>query len=226
MNDLAVIVPSRGRPENIERLAQAWEDTEAEAQLIVCVDNDDPALDGYREVFEQYGVIDAIVGPRKRLVPWLNAVAPYEAQKFDVVGFMGDDHCPQVRKWDAAIFNELWIMKTGFAYGDDLLQSRALPTAWFMTSDIVDRLGYMIPPCLVHMWADNWVFDIGTAIGKLRYLSDVTIEHLHPVAGKTPNTAQYDEVAAFMEPDQVAYEKYKTDGSFDADVAKLKELIK
>ncbi len=44
---MCVVVPSRGRPENAERLAQAFKDTNTEADLYIVIDNDDPKWNEY-----------------------------------------------------------------------------------------------------------------------------------------------------------------------------------
>ena len=44
---MCVVVPSRGRPESAERLAQAFKDTGAEADLYIVIDNDDPKWNEY-----------------------------------------------------------------------------------------------------------------------------------------------------------------------------------
>ncbi len=233
MNDLVVIVPSRGRPENAERLTNAWKETEANADLFICIDFDDPKRDDYRALFpsgvQRSGFGENIIAtrtrPRLRLGGTLNLHAIEFAGTFPTVGFMGDDHLPSGKAWDAQIVETLREMGTGIAYGNDLLQGENLPTAFFMTSDIVRALGYMCPPVLQHMYIDNFVKDIGQAIGRLRYLPDVTIEHLHPLNAKAETDAGYQDVWALQEPDRIAYEKYKSDGSFDADVTKLKALI-
>ena len=45
------ICPSRNRPANIARLLNAWDDTRAQSDLVVAVDDDDDQLAAYRELF-------------------------------------------------------------------------------------------------------------------------------------------------------------------------------
>jgi hypothetical protein len=58
-----------------------------------------------------------------------------------------------------------------------------LPTAIFMTSDIVRTLGYMAPPCLTHLFVDNAWLALGRAARCINYLSHVRVGHRHPIAG-------------------------------------------
>lgn len=219
MARLLVIVPSRGRPASAARLVQAFEATHAyDADLLFCVDDDD--VHGPQYLFSGASVT---IGPRLRLGPTLNAAAVAHAENYDVIGFMGDDHLPRTDRWDAAVLNVADEMKTAVIYGDDLLQGAALPTAVFMTSNIVRALGYFSPPELIHMYLDNSWKSWGERANCLRYLPDVTIEHLHPVNGKAQNDSSYSESSALMEPDRLAYGQYVQD-RMDEDVAKIAAL--
>ena len=97
---------------------------------------------------------------------------------------MGDDHRPRTDGWDTKMLAALRELGTGVVYGDDLLQGERLCTSWAMTSDIVRALGRMVPAPVEHMFCDNAVMDLAKAAKCLRYLPDVVIEHLHPLAGK------------------------------------------
>lgn len=204
MADLVVIVPSRGRPENIARLAEAWRKTSlAGTELVVAVDEDDPRLEDYRAV-ELPFLGSLQVGRRLRLGGTLNAVAMEVIERHGGitgrrpvgVGFMGDDHLPRTGGWDGMVIDALEDLGSGIVYGNDLFQGENLPTAVFMTADIVRTLGWMVPPGLVHLYADNAWLELGRGMGQLRYLPDVVIEHLHPAAWKAPMDERYAEVNA------------------------------
>ena len=94
MSEMTILVPSRGRPQNIMRLMNAWSmTTTRDTRLLVLVDNDDPKLDEYLAIPN----IDMQVGPRLRIGGTLNAVAPIEATKCFAIGFLGDDHLPRTK---------------------------------------------------------------------------------------------------------------------------------
>lgn len=215
MSDLTVIVPSRGRPHNISRLMQGWADTEATAILAVVCDDDDPELSGYPG--------DVQVVERKRLGPTLNEVALSVTTPY--VGFMGDDHLPRTQRWDEAICAALSELGTGIVYGDDGLQHEALPTAVFMTTNIVQALGYMVPGGLVHLYVDNAWKDWGQRADCLCYLPEVRIEHLHPANGKAPHDAGYAESnsGARDAADKSLYQAYVS-SQLENDVAKIRAL--
>lgn len=196
MTDLVVVVPSRGRPEAASAVTESFAETcTADTRLVFAVDDDDPELPEYLAVSRRttFNTSVCIVREPRSMVHALNTAAVYITIPPDngpfAVGFMGDDHRPRTVGWDVVYLQGLKASGTGIVYGDDLLQHRNLPTQCAMTADIVRALGFMAPPALTHMYVDNFWLALGTAAGCVRYLPDVVVEHLHPVAGK----AQWDE---------------------------------
>jgi hypothetical protein len=183
---MCVVVPSRGRPENADRLAKAFIDTNTEADLYFIVDNDDPRWVEYTN-HDRYKVLPAD-NKTGGCAASLNtgAVMLLDILRFplyDYFVFMGDDHLPRTKGWDKA-FMEALAHNTGIVYGDDLLQGANLPTAFGMSRDLVDELRGMTFPGCIHLFFDNFVKQLGLDLNYLKYLPDVIIEHLHPVAGK------------------------------------------
>lgn len=215
--DLLVIVPSRGRPGNIARLLDAW--GSAEAALLVACDDDDPTLHDY----EALGYDFFSVGPRLGLAGTLDDQARLFAGSFSYLGFMGDDHLPRTEGWDGQVAETLKELRSGFCYANDLLQGEMLPTAVFLTSNIVTTLGYMCPPGCRHMYLDNGWLAWGRGMERIRYLPDVIIEHLHPCVGKAEPDASYNETGALMGADGAAWSEYSTAG-LEADLVKLRAL--
>ena len=192
---LLVIVPTRGRPQNAERLAQAFKDTDSlNADLVFVADEDDPELPAYLLTGIRLLVYQGDTG--SGLVPSLNWAAMMYADVYDHLGFMGDDHLPRTAGWDAHVLGALGTDAPAVVYGNDLLQGEYLPTAAFMPSRLVRALGFMAPPVLRHLYVDNFWLQLGRDLGGLRYLPDVVIEHIHPAAGKTPMDERYSVVNA------------------------------
>lgn len=226
MAALLVIVPSRGRPQNIAALWEAWQATATSgARLLVAADDDDPTLDGYRQVCADRS-IELVAGPRLRMCGTLNRIAVERAPHHFALGFMGDDHRPSTPAWNDRYLAELHDLGTGFVYGDDLLAGERLPTQVAMTSDIVQALGAMVPAPVRHLFADNMWIDLGHAIDRIRYLPDVIVEHLHPLVQKAPSDRGYEEVNApeASEADRRVY-AYWYEHQMPADVEKLRALI-
>jgi hypothetical protein len=230
MPDLAVIVPTRGRPESLPRIVDAWSTTGGfdSADLILVADDDDPSVGAYEDAWHQAQFAgDMIRAARwEPLVPKLNRAVGFFAHEYFALAFAGDDHLPRTPGWAKTMVDALREMGTGVVYGDDLLQRERLCTSWAMTSDIVRALGRMVPAPVEHMYCDNAVMDLARLAGCLRYLPDVVIEHMHPVVGKAPMDAGYERVnrPEQYRSDELAYGGWLRRGRA-ADVATVKALM-
>lgn len=197
---LTILVPTRGRPQNLARLWAAFAETcVMPTRLVALVDQDDPELPAYRALADRLTGEETFrmnVGPRLRLGPTLNAAAPEWAARSDAVGFLGDDHLPRTVGWDGRYLAALERLGTGLVYGNDLIQGAALPTQVAMTSDIILATGHMVPPGAVHLWLDNAWLELGRALDAITYLPDVVVEHLHPIVGRAEWDAGYAEANA------------------------------
>ncbi|MEV0556236.1 glycosyltransferase family A protein [Streptomyces sp. NPDC050597] len=230
-DDLLVIIPTRGRPQAVPEIMQAWDDTGATADVLFCVDKDDPELAAYKAHAKTYaadGRVRFVFWARKRLCGTLNQAAVKNAGAYRFLAFLGDDHRPRpaATPWDERI-RVCLSGGPGIVYGNDLLQGEAMATAVAMTSDIVDTLGYFSPPCLVHLCMDLVWIDWGRGMGRITYLDDMVIEHLHPAAGKAELDAGYEEVNSEQQvsADSAAYYDYRDNGGLEADLVKLRKLV-
>jgi hypothetical protein len=226
MSDLVVIVPSRGRPEAAVQLAVAFTATGATARLVFAVDDDDPTRAAYLNALDAYPATTIHYGPApSTMVRALNTAAELYAGEAYALGFMGDDHRPRSTRWDRTYVEALRDLGTGIVYGDDLLQGERIPTQVAMTADIVRALGHMAPATLTHLFVDNYWKDLGEQAGCLRYLPDVVIEHMHPVAGKALWDVGHLRVndPAMYSADEAAYRTYATE-HLAADAEKVRAL--
>jgi hypothetical protein len=242
MPDLAVIVPTRGRPENIRRLIGAWDFTNAwdSADLVLVADSDDPEIQGYRDVVEltRHPDTEECLVRLIEMAVWmpmvhkLNMVAKDVAEGWGTeappfaLAFAGDDHVPQTIGWAARYLTVLHELGSGMVYGDDGYQGRKLSTEWAITADVVRRLGRMVPAPVEHMYCDNSMMDLFGGAGALKHLPEVRIEHMHPYAGKAKTDAQYDRVnhRDQFAKDRRAYEGWKHGDVFRTDVAAIRHL--
>jgi hypothetical protein len=225
MTDLVVVVPSRGRPDAAAELVQVFAETcTTNPRLLFAVDYDDPTRGDYpADHLCTTAANNTMVGALNE-VARVVANGPLYGPAF-AVGFMGDDHRPRVKAWDQSYVVALRELGTGIVYGNDLLQGENLATQCAMTSDIVRVLGHMAPPTLRHMYVDNYWMDLGRRAGCLRYLPNVVVEHMHPIAGKSEWTKGHMRVNAqhMYTADACAYEAYVR-SSLDRDVQAVKAL--
>jgi hypothetical protein len=189
---LALIVPTRNRVNNALRLldqcALTVQVMDWAEDIYFVVGSEDPRLDEYRECF---GGFNLRVFPDRGLVKALNWMSARLVDRYDNLAFMGDDHFPQTKNWDAKYCNELYQLGDGFVYGDDLLQGEKIPTQIAMTSSIVETLGFFTPPGFTHLCCDLAWKDLGEGIDKISYMPEVIIEHLHPANGKAEEDEGY-----------------------------------
>ncbi|MER5312689.1 hypothetical protein ABT034_33505 [Streptomyces sp. NPDC002773] len=229
MDDLLMIVPTRGRPDSVPAIMQAWDETGATADILFAVDTDDPELAAYKKLqasLKGDPRVRFTFGKRRRLVGTLNQQASKAAKSYRFLAFMGDDHRPRSHGWDAR-FRECLSGGPGIVYGNDLLQGEKMATAVAMTSDIVTTLGYMAPPTFVHLCVDLVWLDWGRGMERITYLHDLILEHLHPAAGKAATDAVYEECNSSEQvgADGAAYYAYRDEGGLEADLAKLRKLV-
>lgn len=239
MPELAVIVPTRGRPENIRKVIGAWDFTNAwdVADLVLAVDADDPEIRRYHELAAEHEHPDTGEDLFRVIeyTTWLpmahklNATAARLAAegRYFALGFAGDDHLPQTIGWAKRYLTVLHELGTGMVYGDDGYQGAKLSTEWAITADVVAALGdRMVPAPVEHMYSDNSIMDLFNGAGAIRHLPEVRVEHFNPYAGgKAPMDDQYKRVNGRDQyrRDRLDYERWKRTG-LAADVATVRAL--
>jgi hypothetical protein len=228
VSDILIIVPSRTRHWNIDRLIGAWGETGAwgTADLRIDIDANDPAHDRYRAIN---------LPPGARMHTWdtwmpcmhkLEAAAAQEVDSYFALGFMGDDHLPRTVGWAQRWLQVLREMGTGIVYGRDGYQDERCPTQWATTCDIVRATGRLCPSPVEHLWSDTAVYDLGKAADCIRYLPDTFIEHMHYVVGKAPRDFQYERVNSRdqWDRDEAIYRAWQRD-QLPADAAAVRALM-
>lgn len=198
-----MLCPSRGRPEKVAELRKLWPQVTTDADLLVAVDEDDPKA-------AEYGTdVQVMPGKTPGLGPILNTLTAQFAPQYDYVGFLGDDHRPRTPGWDRMLIDAL-EGRPGVAYGDDRFQSKKAATAVVISSDILIALGYMVPPGVIHLYMDIFWVQLGMDLGNAQYCPKVTMEHMHPLAGKAPwddGYARVNSIVAYSR-DEWAYDAY------------------
>lgn len=213
---MLIIVPTRGRPANAQRLIHEIGRTSVlRPEVHFAVDDDDDSLYEYKQLFTEAKdfispVVTYSVGPRVFVGPTLNRVVANAERRFRWFAFMGDDHVPETPGWDMHLIEPLG--KVGISYGNDLFQGANLPTQVVMTANLVRWMGYMVPPTLKHLYLDNFWKELGQQLGVLHYVSDVIIRHYHYQAGLAEHDQTYAEANSGerWSEDTAAWEAYRT----------------
>lgn len=195
IDKIAVLCPTRGRPEKSRGAYESWfECNSGLSEFWFVLDEDDapsyPRLEGCRYIEVPRG--------RRGMTDSLNAAAVRLKDEYRYLMFIGDDHRFRTPDWDARFIQALDEMgPVSFVYGNDLYQGSRIPTEVAMTSEVVRRLGYMANPLFQHYFVDDYWLALGRGIGKIRYLEDVVVEHMHHEVGKTDRDACYRSLEAY-----------------------------
>ena len=175
-NDLLVMVPTRGRRANCERLLASFRETATCADLAFILDVDDQ---------ETYAGVDwgdaacGVLDPRAYLAEKLNKTAEVMAGTYGVLMWVGDDNVFRTPGWDQIMLAALEDLGgSGWVYPDDNRRSD-VPEHWMVSSDVVKALGWFACPAMSHYLIDNAVAELGKRSGLIRYCPEAVIEHLH-----------------------------------------------
>lgn len=186
---LAILVPTRGRPHNLKRLAAAAKETcVSDYTIFARVDDDDtskyPKLDN----------VEYVVGPRIFFSKSVNEVADIASERgYSHLAILGDDVVPSTKGWDATLMNAVPDM--GVAYGSDGLENlhgSDLPTHVVVPTKMYDILGWIALPTLRHLFCDN----VWRELGKMTdfvYFPDIKLTHLHRWNKTAPDDKTYQE---------------------------------
>ncbi len=236
---LHVLVPSRGRPQNVERLLRAIAETAAapdDVLLCVRLDDDDPVLDEYAEIDPGSGWLYTAYGPRIRLAASWNELAEGSLRDGAThLALWGDDNIPVTHGWDRIFCETLRDHGPGWVYGRDGVWDHTydrdipghlvLPTATVMSIELYRALGWVSPPGLTHLCIDVAWRDLGLAAGALHYRPDVFIRHLHRIAGARDDQTYRDanDNPEQVRGDSIAVAKWKNGRQFQHDLTVVRE---
>lgn len=226
--ELALIVPTRGRPQSAARLIRAVRETAAgNPDLYFALDDDDPSLGEYWDVFNDLGFTGEIcTGPRQGLTAWTNQLALPLAFTYEFLASFGDDHVPVTEAWDVMLTDAIRAMlgEVGYSYPNDGVRPD-VPEAVVMSSAIVRALGWMALPSLRHFCIDHVWLHMGIEAGCLEYLPDVRVDHLHHTVGKSPKDETYTQAIHDGSEDIHAYGRWREKGAAQ-DISTLLMLIR
>jgi hypothetical protein len=152
-------------------------------EVRLAIDSDDPTGAEYPK--------PDYVSPMRLPVSYLfNALA--DRCTAEIVGAMGDDVIFRTKGWDTkvrAVYSRypdgLFIASP--MNGDGLERVNH----WFTGRQWIDLFGWFMPAHFEHFGDDKWVQDVSSACGRLIYMRDVLIEHMHKKFNKAPNDTTY-----------------------------------
>jgi len=188
-----------------------------DTELVFLVDRDDPEWGGY--LFDNF---DTIIGePTGDPTGPLNHAAL--ACEAEIIGFCGDDSRMETPGWDVLV--EGVLRAPGFCWGYDGTSDRPWPSTAFISRQIIQALGWMVPPTLRRGFFDVAWLELANRTGTAQVIDAM---FRHDNSKGDPSKPNYD--PAFQVPpeviaaDEVAYHTWLRD-SMRSDVQKLRHLI-
>jgi hypothetical protein len=198
------IIPSRSRPHNVARLAEACRSTGTTTPGLVLVDNDDPLHDAYLAIDLPPGWC-VITGVRAGLAELYNHVFRVFSD-LEWYGIFADDVVPESPAWDTVLIEAAGL--DGLAYGDDGMNGEAHATHFAVGGDLVREVGWLAFPGLHRLYIDTIWTELARARGVLRYQPEIKIIHHHPWNRMALMDATYRKLSAKV--DRILYDAWKT----------------
>jgi hypothetical protein len=188
----------------LRRFLDASLDTEQQARTLVYLDEDDPVLGEYRKInYPHWWTVH--VGQPVGLggvYKWVFETFP----NLDYYGFLGDDLIPRTKHWDEKLIEAAGV--SDIAYGDDGYWGEKLATHPCVGGELVRHMGWLCYPGLNKLFIDTVWHTIGVMLGRLHYLPDVKLEHMHYLWGKAEHDETYGDQAKGFAHDQDYYSKF------------------
>lgn len=205
-DDLLIVIPSRSRPHNMQRLLDNLEETlTSDPTVLVVLDDDDH--ENYQGV--RWWNNTVIVQPDLPTSAKLNEAIVPRSYLHSAAMLLSDDTLPRERGWDSELMRTLRedLGGTGYVY-PDCGRGENLPELCVISTDIIRALGWFSCPTMHHGCIDHVWREIAVAVDRLRYRGDVHIDHLHPDHHTAPLDDIYRRARSWGELDARAYRRW------------------
>lgn len=187
---ISICIPSRGRPKQLKRMIDSALKSAANVnriEFLVYADNDDESMVNFSH--------------KNTKVFWcehrtISEMTNYLASKSDgsLIMYCADDVIFRSHAWDDLI--EMKYLqskqKTCLIHGDDLGQnSLKIATHGFISRELYELLGYILPELFKSDFCDTWITEICSKSGIRIFTQQLVIEHMHPAWGKADIDSTY-----------------------------------
>lgn len=192
---ISILTATRGRPENVKRLVNSALSTAqfpGEVEFLFYVDLDD---DSFPSEIESTN-IKVIRGPRMWLSVLQNIL--YANCKGEIVMYSADDLVFKTQGWDKKVISaiEKYPDKLVLVYPNDLgTYGKSIAIHGFLHRNWINTVGHWVAPGRGSLY-DLWHTEVAQKLGRLHYLEDVHIAHIHYRQGE--GLATYDETYKYV----------------------------
>lgn len=186
---ISILCPTRGRPEGCRQMVEsALETADNPDNIEVCiyVDLDDPRLEnGYRQWVENWftNQLIAIFGEPIGVGRSWNRLL--KSCSGDLIMMGNDDQRFVTGGWDTKLDDIVgeYPDEIFCAWFEDGIQHGNHCAFPIVSRKWTDTLGFFTPECFRFFCHDTYIWQIGLAIGRCRYIPDVLVRHEHFSAG-------------------------------------------
>lgn len=177
--NLLVMCSSKNRPQKLKEMLKSFYFTKSDGtEIIIYVSQNDKELDNYLPILANE---KHIIGESKTMVQVLNYFSCDLFPNIKYYAEINDDHIYRTPNWDKKFIASA-ESKGGWGWFSGYTQN--LPTAVFVTGNIIRALGYFFPPQFIHTHVDDLLLDY-KEINLLFSLPTIIIEHMHASFGKS-----------------------------------------
>ena len=229
---IALLVPTRKRPESVKRLLKSIEDTvNDKTSVTVYFYLDDDDFDTIRLIksIKKRKTYDIkyMIGPRIIMSEMVNQLYPLTSEF--ILFFGADDIVFRTQGWDSILIEAVKEVSDGVGlfYGNDLVTTQHAPdfaTHPILTREWVNVVGYVSPPYFACDYADTWLNDIADRCGRKFALPFIN-EHLHHTVGKASYDSTYAENRQKFVIDNVPLLYQKHSHEIEEAAQRIKEFI-
>lgn len=194
--DFSLLLATRGRPRQVERLFESIIDTAYQpekVEVVLYIDNDDRKS---HHLSHPHLATTRLIGPQTTMGSMHRVCCDSAQGKYILL--IADDNVFRTPRWDQEVRAEFEKYPDGIAlvYGNDLIQGRNMCTAPFLTRKSCNLMGGICPAEYTGEFVDTHILDLFCKLrywgyDRIVYREDIVIEHLHHVVGKAPFDETY-----------------------------------
>jgi hypothetical protein len=172
MNDrVALLLPSRGRPEKLRRAVDSVAATAArrdDVVVVIGVDDDDGQTLELSQSYKPNVPVLWSSGPRELTLGRLNNRLAATEHGCDILSVFADDNVMATQDWDNHFRYACSLMPKGYGTAwatDGVHHSTDVCTAPLITRSMMNRMGFFLPPWFPFWFGDVWLEEMGAFVG-------------------------------------------------------------
>jgi len=222
---ILAICPTRERIEKCNRMLNSFEEMRgAFIDIIFCIDEDDPNLKEYEQMFQYRAAY--VISRQMNITQLFNRIVN-EMPSYKMFHQTNDDFVYITKRFDKEIYINMLHNGSGIYYGDDDFWGKEICVSPFITSDIIRALGWIQMPKLTHLCSDLVWMEIGEALDILHYMPEVCIKHIHPETTGEARDSVTDRVNSpeMYQKDKIQFVLWKNQRS-QGDIDKVRKAIR